>query len=167
MALGVFTASNALPAADLNSAFKPPYCRVYNSAAISLATSGTAQALTFDTETYDNLAMHSTSVNTDRITVPTGGGGIYLVGARCRFTANATGYRRLELKINGTGTFAEVTIPSVSTNADCTLEVTGVYTVAAGDYFQVFATQSSGGALNTVPAVPYGTEFWAIWQAVA
>ena len=51
-----------------------PSCNVYNNANISIAT-GTNTALTFNSERYDNAAMHSTSSNTQRITAPTGGGG--------------------------------------------------------------------------------------------
>ena len=51
-----------------------PSCRAYNNANISM-TSGAATAVTLNSERFDNAAMHSTSSNTSRITVPTGGGG--------------------------------------------------------------------------------------------
>ena len=90
MARGVFSAGNVWSATALNDAFKPPYALVYNSANISIATSGTAQAMTFDTEVTDNLSMHSVVSNTSRLNVPSDGAGIYLIGGGVRFATNAT-----------------------------------------------------------------------------
>jgi hypothetical protein len=44
-------------------------------------SNNTATALTFDTETYDTDAYHSTSSNTSRITIPAGKAGYFQVGA--------------------------------------------------------------------------------------
>jgi hypothetical protein len=57
-----------------------PRVLVYRATSQSL-TSLTYNTISFDTEVYDTHAMHSTSVNTSRLTVPTGWGGYYLVTA--------------------------------------------------------------------------------------
>ena len=58
--------------ADLASVAAPPLCIVRSTANQSLANA-TDTAITFDTEHVDALGMHSTSSNTDRITVVTPG----------------------------------------------------------------------------------------------
>jgi hypothetical protein len=42
-------------------------------------TSGTATVINLNSEAFDTDSMHSTSVNTSRLTIPTGKGGYYLV----------------------------------------------------------------------------------------
>jgi hypothetical protein len=48
--------------------------------------------LTFDSERFDSDASHSTVSNTGRLTVPTNGDGLYLIGGTVQFGAyNDTG----------------------------------------------------------------------------
>ena len=56
--------------------------------------------MTFDTERFDPLDMHSATVNPSRITAPIAGA--YLVDANVCFAASAAGDRDLEIKQNGT-----------------------------------------------------------------
>lgn len=166
MTRGVFVAgSTSGTATALNDAFKPPYCIVYNSANISCATSGTAQQMTFDSEIIDNLAMHSTSVNTGRLTVPSDGAGLYHVGARVRFASNATGYRMIDIRQNGT-IIAIVRMDNVGGGIQTYVECTAIANAAVADYFEVYATQTSGGALNAETSGRHGIAAWANWLSV-
>lgn len=168
MARGVFVAATTLTAAALNDCFNPPRCRVSNSAAISHTTSGTAQVLTFDTELLDSGGMHSTSVNTGRITVPTGGGGMYVISATASFAANATGFRSLQIRVNGVTTIAQQMPMCVTTAATQThVNVSTMYPLAAGDYLEVLANQNSGGALNINANSDWSPTFMACWVAVS
>ena len=62
-------------------------CEAYNNAAISIASSGVWQYLTFNTEISDRGGFHSTVSNTDRFVVPTDG--IYLMCGSIEFAANS------------------------------------------------------------------------------
>lgn len=166
MTRGVFVASAALPATELNDCFDPPRCFVYNSTNISITTSGTPQAITFDTEVEDTGAMHSTSVNTSRITVPTGGNGWYRFGGCVRFAASATGYRELKIRANGVTDLVIQRAPNSGATDDSRVAIHGEYPLVAGDYIELVATQNSGGALNATAVVPYSPSFYAIWSAV-
>lgn len=58
-------------------ALKPPACRAYNNAVQNIPAS-TASTIIYGAEEFDQVqagdaGMHSTSVNTDRITIPTAG----------------------------------------------------------------------------------------------
>jgi hypothetical protein len=133
-------------------------CRVYNSAAISHTTSGTFQALTFDSERFDPSGMHSTSSNTSRITVPRAGK--YLIGATIRFALSATGARQVRLRVNGATTIAQCNTAAYS-GLEMVLNISTVYQLAANDYVEVLAWQDTGGALNLQASAEESPEFWA------
>jgi len=164
MTRGVFTASTAITAAGHNAVTDPPRCRVYNSANISL-TSGVVTALTFNTETSDT-GMHSTSVNTSRITVPSDGAGWYSIGGTVRFAANTTGYREIKVTLNGTTDIAVMRVPNSGATDDARVTIHTEYPLAVGDYVELNATQNSGGALNALGGFAYSPMFYAKWQGV-
>lgn len=134
-----------------------PQARVYNNANISLPTSGTFAVLTFNTERYDNGALHSTSVNTSRLTAPITG--LYSGGCSVTFASNLTGRREVVIQINGTTNIAYDAIPAVN-GAQTRLSVPFEWQMVAGDYLEVFAMQTSGGALNVETQANYSPEFW-------
>lgn len=138
-----------------------PCCNVHNSANIAIVTA-TTTALTFDSERYDTGGCHSTVTNTGRITVPTGGGGKWRFSANVVFAANATGYRQLGIRINGTTNIAYVSLPAV--NGDVTiLNVSCEYAMSAGDYAEVLVYQNSGGNLNVTAVNNYSPSFQGSW----
>ena len=165
MTRGVFTASTAITAAGHNAVTDPPRCRVYNSANISL-TSATPTALTFDTETMDDGGMHSTSVNTSRITVPSDGAGWYSIGGCVRFAANSTGYREIKIVLNGTTDIHIARVPNSGATDDVRVTIHTEYPLAVGDYVELYATQNSGGALNALGGFVYSPMMYAKWQGV-
>lgn len=141
-----------------------PSCRVYNSAAISVANNANV-ALTFNSERFDNAAMHSTSSNTSRLTVPTGGAGLYLLGGSVAFAANSTGYRYISIYLNGATHLAINLSPAMSGN-DHYLAISTLHALSDGDYVELVVAQTSGAAVNVLTAGNYSPEFWAIWQAL-
>jgi hypothetical protein len=165
MARGIFTASTVLTAAELNDCFSPPRCRLTHSAAQS-TTSGTPLALAFDTETVDSGGMHSTSSNTSRITVPSGGSGMYLLGANIEFAANATGVRDLNIRLNNSTIIGSARATSASGTTPTRLTVTTIYPLNVGDYVEAVVNQTSGGNLNLNSAAEFSPIFFAQWVAV-
>jgi hypothetical protein len=119
---------------------------VRNSTTQSIAT-GTPDGLTFDEEDYDTDGFHSTSVNTERLTIPTGLGGKYLVWGKTYIAAHATGTRIANIYKGGAAyELADQRKPD-GTNVDV-LRFSSVMDLNAGDYIEFFVTQDSGGALN-------------------
>lgn len=129
--------------------------RVYNNADLTIATA-TATALTFNSERWDDAAIHSTSTNTGRLTVPAPGR--YSVGAHVRFASNATGFRVVYLYVNST-LIAIDARPAVN-GGPTDISITTEWEAAAGDYFTVQVYQSSGGNLAVTAAGNYSPEFW-------
>ena len=163
MSRGIFT--SACPtAAELNDCYDPPRCRVYNNANIAITTA-TDTALTFNSESFDVGAMHSTSTNTGRITIPTGGAGTYLVQATILFAGNATGYRRLWITQNG-ATVGHDSNRMALAGASTGLNVQVLTQCQDGDILELYCFQDSGGNLNVVTDSVYSPSFAAMWMAV-
>lgn len=130
--------------------------RVYNSAAITMTTA-VAAALTFDSERYDNGTLHSTSSNTSRITAATAGK--YIITGNIEWGASLLGFRALNIMVNGTTTIASTGLNPASGATAQT--VTTIYHLAASDYIELVAYQTSGGNLNVNSSGNYSPEFSA------
>lgn len=122
--------------------------RVSNNANQSLPNA-TITAITFNTEDYDtdpNGAIHDTSSNTSRLTCQTAGR--YQITGTVSFASNATGFRLLSIRLNGTTDYAQSTVMALTGNATV-LQITTVINLAATNYVELMAYQTSTGALNS------------------
>lgn len=143
-----------------NFLLNPPRVRVTHSATQSAANS-TYTAHPFNTEVYDTDAIHSTSVNTSRLTIVTPG--VYRLSGAISWAGNATGRRYQTWYLNGAvidggalhlpaSSASNITLPAATIDIAC----------IAGDYIELFGLQDSGGALNMNP----GSGFWSYAQAL-
>lgn len=127
-------------------------------------TSGVSANATFDTELFDTDAFHSTSSNTDRITVPSGKAGYYLLTGRANFAASATGIRIGMIRKNAGATqLARHTMNNQTTAADAVLTVNTVVNLSVGDYVVFECYQDGTGALNLQGGGEQYTSFSAIY----
>ncbi|MFH8380631.1 hypothetical protein ACH4E7_06775 [Kitasatospora sp. NPDC018058] len=137
-----------------------PLFQGYQSAAQSIPN-GSVTAIGIDTTTIDTYAGHSNTVNNSRYTVQAGAAGWYQVTAALGFVANANGARALEIHKNGTVIklgYAGTDDSRVDIAA--ALQATAIIQLAAGDYVEGFAYQTSGGALATNPSATGMTVIW-------
>lgn len=140
-----------------------PACRAYNSANLAIANI-TETAVTLNSERFDNAAVHSTSSNTARMTIPSGAGGKYIIGAHIEFANNATGNtRNLHLRLNGTTAVAAINNTAPNASAVTRLTITTVYPLAAAEYVEATGYQDSGGSLNINVASNYSPEVYLLW----
>ena len=130
--------------------------RVYNSANISIATSGTSQALTFNSERYDTDSIHDIGSNTSRLTIPSDG--TYLITAHVQFGASATGARGLGIRLGGSTNIAWHTQPAAASGTTI-VSLSTVYQFTATQYVELMAFQTSGGALNAEASADRSPEF--------
>lgn len=120
-----------------------------NTGAISVPNT-TWTTLTWDTEGYDDNSFHSTVSNTERVTIPAGAAGRYLVTAVISFASSNNGAHAASLRKNGTQIFA--TGLGLYTDVPLGLEsiaFSQIVDLAVGDYLDVQAYQASGAAVNT------------------
>lgn len=151
------TAGNRLRANDWNAVVayldalkNPPGASGYRNTALSL-TSGTTTLVPLDAEDYDRDSMHSTSVNTSRIVVNTDGR--FHLTARLSFAANGSGIRAVDVRKNaggsaGGGSFVARDAGPPAGTGVTQLECNMTIQLVSGDYLEMFATQTSGGALG-------------------
>lgn len=120
--------------------------RVRNSVNISIA-SGVGTVITFDTEDFDTDGIHSLVTNTGRLTAQTAGK--YLIVALLEFTTHATGWRNLQVRLNGVTNLVVVNNRAI-TIVQVTTRIVAVTLsdLAVNDYIECIGFQDSGGALD-------------------
>jgi hypothetical protein len=124
-----------------------PRCSAYNNTAQSINTA-TATVLALNNEDFDVGTMHDLVTNNSRVVVPTGGDGLYLVMGGTTFAANATGTRQLLIRKNGATILAQNLVPIVSAATSLVVQASQIVVLAAADYVELTAAQTSGGALD-------------------
>lgn len=103
----------------------------------------------FDTDVFDVGAMHDPVTNNSRFTIPTGGDGVYLIAASVFFAGNATGTRYMRFMKGGGSTDIGGGVIAAAVNTDGTmLNSSTIVSLAAGEFIEAYAYQSSGGNLN-------------------
>lgn len=140
----------------------PPRVAAAMTAAISLSNS-TLASVTWNTEAYDTDGFHSTTTNTQRLTVPAGLGGLYLASFALTFGAGAGGGdRQAFMIVNGvSGRYSSTQVNAHA--AGYTFQTSGhaAIPLLAGEYVEVQAFQNSGAALNLNPTLSdYFTLTW-------
>ncbi len=144
----------------INVSLGAPAVRVYNSGNVSIPDSAET-AVTWDTEDFDTDGSHSVSANTSRLTAPIAG--TYIIMAKIGWAAHATGLRNVVIRYNGATRIDDVVDnpPGASTFRQAIITS---YHLAAGDYVECMAWQSSGGALNVERDANRFSWFSMVWQ---
>lgn len=114
-----------------------------------VASGGASTAIQFNGEDFDTASMHDNATNNTRITIPSGGDvGFWLLTAQISFPANATGHRKLDILENGVS-IAQVDVGTAGGGNPTVLPILAVLNApAVGNYYEVAATQLSGGNLT-------------------
>lgn len=112
-------------------------------------TDATITGITLNNEVYDKGSMHDNSTNSERITIPTGGAGIYAFFGQVTFAANATGRRELYLYKNGSKV-AEAKEFNPDGTETTVLQVNYQDEASVNDYYELRVYQNSTAALNVI-----------------
>ena len=124
----------------------------YVGCALNISTSGqsiatnTGTSILFDTEVIDTDGFHSNVTNTDRITIPAGKAGKYLVTAAITMSANSTGARVVNIAKNGSTAYG-MTFPAPSLGASFGY-ITFIVDLAVSDYITASMFHTAGTNLN-------------------
>jgi len=123
-------------------------CGAYHNTTQS-ANDSTWTTVSLNSEDYDVGSMHDTVTNNSRVTVPTNGGGLYLVVAMVCYDANATGVRSARLIKNGStaSPLQQSSTFNGGASNSVTVTMTNAVSLSAADYIEVQGWQNSGGAL--------------------
>jgi len=120
---------------------------VTKSAAQSIPNA-TETIITFNTETFDTDAFHSTSSNTSRITIPAGKAGYYLINSQIMVDSSGS-QTQGGMRKNGSAT-SVYTYYSSTTGAALLVLVNTVVYLAVADYLEIFVYQGSGVAKDVL-----------------
>lgn len=142
----------------------PPACRAYNNANVNVPNA-TVVTIPLNSERFDTNGMHSTSVNTSRITFVTAG--LYIVTGHLDIQTNAAGIRFVGIELNGSSELAWQIAPGRASGGTV-ISVSTVYKFVAGDYVELLAFQDSGGTLAAQYTVgqAFGNELSATWIGI-
>jgi hypothetical protein len=113
--------------------------------------------LNFDTEIFKNGVTHSNSTNNSRLTIATTG--IYQIGCSVAFANNSTGVRSVFPRLNGTTVLGYANQTAVSGNTTG-MTFTVIASLAATDYVELIAQQTSGGNLDVNQTTQWTPVFW-------
>lgn len=116
---------------------------------------GSEVVILMNASQYDTDGFWSSVANPERLTVPTGLDGNYLVSLGASFSSNALGHNSFYLGVfNSAGTLLQnyplmyhARKTGTGTNAGSTF-ITGPIPMSGGDYVRLTAYQDSGGTQN-------------------
>jgi len=149
----VLTVASGIPSWATPAASTPSFvgCVLNNTITQSIANN-TYQAATFNNEVVDTDSFHDNSTNTNRITIPAGKAGKYLLTVTATFATNGTGARVMYMTKNSTTPSGATTIGSVQGLANGSQNTSIAYSVivnlSVADWVNLSPYQSSGGALD-------------------
>ena len=106
-----------------------PTCTAYTNANLTY-TGGTALNFTYTSEETDTDGFHDNSTNTDRITIPSGFGGVYVITISYLVSGAGSAYHYLQIKKNG----ANMNGTTVMSDPNGRGSLTIIAALAAADY---------------------------------
>lgn len=135
-------------------------CHITHNAAQSIAAS-TLTPVAFNTELYDYDGWHDTVTNNTRITVPVAG--VYTIGAQFAYAPVTGGIRAVDVRTNGTNYVIGCTLPfATATTYETATCVSMTVLLAANDYIEGIAFQTSAGALNLNSSFDYSPKMTCV-----
>ena len=140
-----------------------PMARCYNTPGQSVNASSTT-TLTYNTNRFDNASVHSTSSNTNRLTVPSGAGGKWLFGTYTLMPGQATvgNYQVSTIRQTGVTTIAANQVQVVnSASFGPGMTVVTMWSMTATDWVDSTYFQDGAAALTFT-----SQEFWGIWVGI-
>lgn len=165
-----FQDGGVLHGSDLAFLETPPQCGVYQITAQTFAVSGTSYLMSWDTLGYDTDATMWTAGVPSHITFNTPGK--WRVKAQLMWLANTTGIRQVDIRKNSAasptgGARVGLGFMQASSTASqvtvCQAEVM-LYGIVAGDYIEIFGSQTSGGSLALYNNYTGALAVWCKWE---
>ena len=133
-----------------------PSCRVFNNAPVTIANA-VSIPLPFNSERWDNDAIHDTVTNNTRLICKTAGK--YMIVGNITFTLNPTGGRQVGIRLNATSAYIAVQTNLSTPGLYTDVMVATVWDLAVNDFVELMAYQNTGGNLDILYLSSYSPEF--------
>jgi hypothetical protein len=130
---------------------------------------GNGAAIAFNSEVNDPGGMHDNVTNNSRLTIPSGGAGLYTIGFTGYFTCTySSGAPRINflMRKNGGNYLGGAGGAQPSVTQDVYLSASRQYVFVATDYIEVFVFFANYTAVDVKAAVEYSPLFWARWEGI-
>lgn len=111
--------------------------------------------------TYDSHTTHTIISGVSRFVVPSGWDGEWEVGMSLNWQSNGNGLRKAYVTVNGSQIAGEV--QQMGWGGECEQCIHTSWQAVAGDYFEYWAYQTCGLALNLEPLAGSAQAIWARW----
>lgn len=121
-------------------------CRVNNNPVATSVPNSATTLVTFNAERFDTDDMHSNVSNTSQLVCRTAG--LYQISGYAFWDANATGIRRITMRVNGATIMGGQGVDSGDAALSTVQCPSTLWQFAVNDYVEMLTIQSSGGALN-------------------
>ena len=154
--VGNFLKDNGTWAAPGGGGIGDHEARAYHNASQSISNAS-ATILSLNSERWDTDAYHDNATNNSRLTVPSGQGGTYIISAQASFAFHATGYRRMDVVLNGSTLIFRAQYAPTTDEAG--MLGIAIYQLVATNYIEMRVYQNSGGALNIISQANSTPEF--------
>jgi hypothetical protein len=115
-------------------------CALFGTGTQSISNA-TQTGITWNSESFDTDAFHSTSTNTSRITIPAGKAGKYLISGLIEVSNTTTGMWQLSIYKNSSITRGFILDAS---DVFPSIQISHVLDLVATDYVEIFIWQNSG-----------------------
>jgi hypothetical protein len=125
-----------------------PRATAYRATSAQSILNNTLTAIQLNAEAFDIGGMHDLAVNNTRVTIPAASSGVYLAIGSVRYAANATGLRSAQIRLNGTTIVQAEQRAGADAAIPTFVQTMTLQTLIAGDYLELMAYQTSGGALD-------------------
>jgi len=122
-------------------------CYLYRTTAQTISNNTNTTVL-WDAEEFDVGGYHSTSSNTERITIPTGKGGYYLFTFNIFWNTGADSLRQVEMYKNGSTQVGKFDQSRASSSYGQGVMGSTILSTAANDYFELRVYQDSGNNVD-------------------
>lgn len=144
--------THILTAGGLTQALSAVGVRVTHSTVQSITNSGSFVAIEFNSTNFDTTGFHNDVTNNERLTVPAGFAGKYVIGATAGVAANATGGRQLRIRLNGSTYITAISEIPGATTLSYRDSIVTIYDLAVTNYVELMIAHTGSAALNTVNA---------------
>ena len=144
---------------NISEVTHPPAVQTVSAGNLAIANVTWVSSIYGSADAFDTDDMHSTSVNTSRITINTAG--IYLLSGVMSFALNATGLRACRFLLNGTTSIRQISQDATGATVGNDIPISMLYSLAVTDYVELQAWQNSTITIN----IDADTKFEAVWVA--
>jgi len=144
------TTATGLKWATASSASTFVGCSVYPSG-LQTVSNDSWTAINWGAEFFDSNSFHDNTTNNTRLTIPSGKGGYYFIGATVGWNDNGTGVREHKIYLNGAAYSpirAYTSVWNAGSGKETVAYIATILSLSAGDYIEVYGRQTSGGNLS-------------------